>query len=108
MLRYIIIAAALALVCRWALGKWPWDFLRGASVRDSALGRARKLLGVEEGAGHQEIIAAHRRLVALVHPDRGGTNAAVHEANDARDLLLGNLPPGSTRPDASPPADDVL
>ncbi len=28
----------------------------------------------------------------MVHPDRGGTNAQVHEANAARDLLLDELP----------------
>lgn len=108
MLRYVIIIAALALLCRWALGKWPWDYLRGPSARDAALARARLLLGVEEGAGHQEIVAAHRRLVALVHPDRGGSNAAVHEANDARDLLLGASPGGGTRLADSPPTDDPL
>ena len=28
----------------------------------------------------------------MVHPDRGGTNEQVHEANAARDLLLDELP----------------
>jgi hypothetical protein len=28
----------------------------------------------------------------MVHPDRGGTNDKVHEANAARDLLLDELP----------------
>jgi hypothetical protein len=27
----------------------------------------------------------------MVHPDRGGSNEAVHEANAARDLLLARL-----------------
>jgi len=31
-------------------------------------------------------------LIAMVHPDRGGTNGQVHEANAARDLLLDDLP----------------
>ncbi len=43
-------------------------------------------------ASRAEIIEAHRRLVAMVHPDRGGTNDQVHEANAARDLLLDELP----------------
>jgi len=47
-------------------------------------------------ASREEIIAAHRRLTALVHPDIGGTNAAMQEANAARDLLLEALPaPGA-------------
>jgi curved DNA-binding protein CbpA len=54
--------------------------------------RARNLLGVRPDANHAEIIEAHRRLLAMVHPDRGGTNEQVHEANAARDLLLDALP----------------
>lgn len=92
MLRYVIIIAAACLLCRWALGKWPWEYLRPAPTRSQAIFRARKLLGVEAGAGRDDIIAAHRRLVTLVHPDRGGTNAAMQEANAARDLLLDELP----------------
>jgi hypothetical protein len=91
-LRYVIIIAAVCLLCRWALGKWPWEYLRPAPTRSQAIFRARKLLGVEAGAGRDDIIAAHRRLVTLVHPDRGGTNAAMQEANAARDLLLDELP----------------
>jgi DnaJ homolog subfamily C member 19 len=53
---------------------------------------ARKLLAVREGATRQEITEAHRRLIAMVHPDRGGSNAQVHEANAARDLLFDELP----------------
>ena len=41
-----------------------------------------------------EIVEAHRRLLGMVHPDRGGTSAQVHEANAARDLLLDQLPDG--------------
>ena len=36
----------------------------------------------------------YRRLIAIVHPDRGGTNDQVHEANAARDILLDELPGG--------------
>ncbi|MFC3099760.1 J domain-containing protein [Altererythrobacter lauratis] len=72
-------------------GRWPWE--RKQSVRQQALQRARLLLGVGERAAREEIIAAHRRLVAVVHPDRGGTNEQMHEANAARDLLLAELPP---------------
>ena len=100
MLRLLIIVAAVCLVCRSVSGKWPWEFLRGTPVRTQALNRARTLLGVAPGAGRDEVIAAHRRLTALVHPDRGGTTAAMQEANAARDLLLGDLPASG---DESPP-----
>jgi hypothetical protein len=92
MLKLVIAIAALSIFCRWALGKWPWDYLRPVSTRSQAVFRARKLLGVEAGAGRDEIIAAHRRLTTLVHPDIGGTNAAMQEANAARDILLDELP----------------
>ncbi|PKP64926.1 MAG: molecular chaperone DnaJ [Alphaproteobacteria bacterium HGW-Alphaproteobacteria-7] len=92
MLRYVILIALACLLCRWALGRWPWDYLRGETTRRAALRRARGLLGVDAGASRDDVIAAHRRLTALVHPDRGGTNAAMQEATAARDLLLAELP----------------
>lgn len=94
MLKVALAIVLLGLVCRWTLGRWPWEFLRAAPPRREATLRARRLLGVEAGAGREEIIAAHRRLTALVHPDRGGSNAAMQEANAARDLLLADLDGG--------------
>jgi hypothetical protein len=41
----------------------------------------------------EDIIDAHRKLLSRVHPDKGGTNEAVYEANAARDLLLERLAP---------------
>jgi len=93
-MRWIVLAAVASLFCRWALGKWPWDYLRPRSTRGQALFRARRLLAVRDGAGREEIVEAHRRLLGMVHPDRGGTSAQVHEANAARDLLLDQLPDG--------------
>lgn len=92
LMRLAILAVLGCVVCRWALGRWPWQLLRGPSPRDAALGRARRLLGVTPGASREQIVAAHRRRIAMVHPDRGGSSDAVHEANHARDLLLGDLP----------------
>ncbi len=100
MLKAVIILVLLSVFCRWALGKWPWDFLRLATTRSQAVFRARRLLGIEAGAGREEIIAAHRRLTALVHPDKGGSNAAMQEANAARDLLLDELPGPRDGPEA--------
>lgn len=91
LVKALVAVIALSVFCRWALGKWPWEYLQGQSVRQQALGRARTLLGVGEAAGRDDIVAAHRRLTALVHPDKGGTTAAMQEANAARDLLLAEL-----------------
>lgn len=49
---------------------------------------ARKLLGVAPDADAREIRAAHRRLIASVHPDKGGTEALAAQINAARDLLI--------------------
>jgi DnaJ homolog subfamily C member 19 len=105
MLRAIILIAVVCVFCRWAFGKWPWDFLRPPSTRAQAMFRARKLLGIEAGASREEIITAHRRLTTLVHPDRGGTTVAMQEANAARDLLLSELPGADLPPndDEHPP-----
>jgi DnaJ family protein C protein 19 len=92
MIKLLLYAVVLAALCRWAFGKWPWDFLRHTPTRSQAIFKARKLLAVREQASREEIIEAHRRLLTLVHPDKGGSNAQVHEANAARDLLLDELP----------------
>ncbi|MBH1942781.1 molecular chaperone DnaJ [Erythrobacter sp. YJ-T3-07] len=93
MIRFLIIAALLSVVCRWAFGRWPWDFLKPAPTRSQAVFRARKLLNVPADASHAQIVEAHKALVSQVHPDRGGTAAQVHEANAARDILIDQLPP---------------
>ncbi len=89
-MRYLVIIALGVVAFRWIMGRWPWE--PKVSTRNQALFRARRLLGIEARASREEILAAHRRLIALVHPDRGGTSDQVHEANAARDLLLDELP----------------
>ena len=95
MIKLLLIAALVSIGCRWALGKWPWEYMVAKPTRGQAVFRARKLLALREGADRTEILEAHRRLIAMVHPDRGGTNGQVHEANAARDLLLDELPDGN-------------
>lgn len=92
MLRLVILLGLVALSWKLFTGHWPWE-PKGAT-RAHAVSRARKLLGVSAVASREEILAAHKRLVAMVHPDRGGSNSQVHEANAARDILLGELPGG--------------
>lgn len=89
--RLLVIAVLAVLAWRLLSGRWPWE--KKPSVKERALAKARGLLGVSPGAGRIEVLAAHRRLLAAVHPDRGGSGARVHEANAARDLLLAELPP---------------
>ncbi len=90
MIRVLIFAAIGVLAWKLVTGRWPWD--RKVATRAQAVFRARKLLGVSAAASREEIVTAHKRLVTMVHPDRGGTAGPVHEANAARDLLLDELP----------------
>ena len=92
MLRLLVIAAVLSVLCRWIFGRWPWAFLKPRPSPAQSVFRARKLLGVSSHATHAQIIEAHKRLVRQVHPDMGGSSAQVHEANAARDTLIDHLP----------------
>ena len=87
----ILIIAALAVLVWWMVtGRWPWQGKPTRAQRQ--VERARKLLVVPARATRSDIQAAHRRLIATVHPDRGGSAAMVHRANEARDLLIAQLP----------------
>ncbi|HSO43608.1 MAG TPA: hypothetical protein VLR47_12360 [Rhodospirillales bacterium] len=50
---------------------------------------ALRILGLEAGAGEAEIKAAYHRLIAGLHPDRGGSDYLAAQVNRARDVLLG-------------------
>ena len=88
--KLLLIAALLVFGFKLLFGRWPWE--PKVSARAQAVFRARKLLGVTAAASRDDILTAHKRLVTIVHPDRGGSNAQVHEANAARDLLLDEVP----------------
>ena len=92
MIKLIWLIALAAIAWRLWAGRWPWQ-PKLDSRRSAVKHQARNLLGVQPQAGRRDIIEAHRRLLATVHPDRGGSNELVHEANAARDVLLADLPP---------------
>lgn len=49
---------------------------------------ARAILGVTASDDADAIRAAHRRLAAALHPDRGGSTELMRRINLARDVLL--------------------
>ncbi len=84
MLRFLVLAAlaaGLVLVIR--------RFMRSGSAMTPA--EARKLLDVTDDATAETIIAAHKRLIARVHPDAGGNAELAARVNAARDVLLRTL-----------------
>jgi hypothetical protein len=90
-MKFLLLVAIGVLAWRLIAERWPWE-PRRVPGRSAAEAHARALLGVSRTASREDIIEAHRRLVTQVHPDKGGTNELVHEANSARDLLLAELP----------------
>ena len=74
-----------------ALFIWAaWHYLRPKPkqrvVTDEA--EALSILGLDSNANADTIRSAHRRLIASVHPDRGGSTDLTRRVNAARDLLL--------------------
>ena len=77
-----IVLIALLLFAGWLLLRrtQPRPLIGEAEARD--------ILGVGASADADAIRAAHRRLVAAVHPDKGGSADLTRRINAARDVLL--------------------
>jgi hypothetical protein len=79
-------AALMAGALLWAAWRRKQKTPPPISVSD-----ARALLGVSENASLAEIRDAHRRLIAKVHPDVGGSADLAHRVNLARDTLVAEM-----------------
>ena len=98
MSKLIVLLVLASIACRMFAGRWPWELFKSATAASDEA-QARAVLGVARDATTADIAEAHRRLIAQVHPDRGGSSEGVHEAYAARDLLLARLSgnPSSSR-----------
>jgi DnaJ homolog subfamily C member 19 len=84
MIKLILFAGLVALGYMW----WRQKLAAARAMRPS---EARALLGVGESASIEDIRAAHRRLIAKVHPDAGGSAGLATRVNAARDALIAEL-----------------
>ena len=84
-----IIKLLIALVVIGMVYSW----LRRGVVSGSGMrpAEARELLNIHVGATADEIRAAHRRMMARVHPDAGGSAGLATRVNAARDILIAEL-----------------
>ena len=85
---FIIRLLLLLIVVGMIYSFFRRSVVSGSSIRPA---EARELLNIHVGATADEIRAAHRRMMARVHPDAGGSAGLATRVNAARDTLLAEL-----------------
>ena len=81
MLKMLFFLALLAVIGWMAI-----RFMNAAPKMPRA--EAAKLLGLDPTADSEAVLDAHRRLIAKVHPDTGGSAELAARINQARDTML--------------------
>ena len=49
---------------------------------------ALSILGLQSDASEEDIVLAHRKLMAKLHPDKGGSDYLATKINQAKDYLI--------------------
>ena len=80
MTKLLFLAALVAAVV--------WLFRRPAKASVMPRDEAARLLGIGRDADAGTVVEAHRRLIARVHPDAGGSAELAAQINRARDTML--------------------
>ena len=79
---------ASPLLMQWFKSRSGVNTPQSAASGNLSVEEAYQLLGLKPGAGRDDIVAAHKRLIQKLHPDRGGNDYLAAKLNEARDLLL--------------------
>lgn len=88
-LRFVTVGRPLTGALAIAGGLLYAGWRRGRFARPAMpVEDARRLLGVPADASLADIRSAHRRLIARVHPDAGGSVELASRINAARDALI--------------------
>ena len=83
---WVLVALGIAALIFFAYGP-----ARAPAAVSLSEVEARALLGLEPAATRTDVDAAWRRLIAQVHPDKGGSAELARRVTAARDLLLSRL-----------------
>lgn len=84
-MKFVILLALAILAYLYFTGQL------GTKRKGMSVAEARGVLGLDENADAEAVRAAHRRIVAQVHPDRGGSADLAARVNSARDILLKDM-----------------
>jgi DnaJ homolog subfamily C member 19 len=84
MIKLLVLAAI-------GLGLYLFVTNKLAGPRGMSVAEAAKLLGVGLQTDANSVVEAHRRLIAKIHPDAGGTDALAAQINRARDVMLNHI-----------------
>ena len=63
-------------------------FYKGGFYTKMNKTEAGLILGIRESSASEKIMAAHRKLMFLNHPDNGGSTFLATKVNEAKEVLL--------------------